>query len=51
MSNRNKWSNSVVLAFNLGAMIGFDLGKPVNKAALDGRNALLLEELSTSDYW
>ncbi|HBH1740454.1 TPA: PTS fructose transporter subunit IIC [Clostridioides difficile] len=36
-------TNSVVLALILGAMIGFDLGGPVNKAAWMAGNALLLE--------
>lgn len=36
-------TNSVVLALILGAMIGFDLGGPVNKAAWMAGNALMLE--------
>lgn len=36
-------TNSVVLALVLGAMIGFDLGGPVNKAAWMAGNALMLE--------
>lgn len=36
-------TNSVVLAMVLGAMIGFDLGGPVNKAAWMAGNALMLE--------
>lgn len=36
-------TNSIVLALVLGAMIGFDLGGPVNKAAWMAGNALLLE--------
>ena len=36
-------TNVVVLALVLGAMIGFDLGGPVNKAAWMAGNALMLE--------
>lgn len=36
-------TNVVVLAIVLGAMIGFDLGGPVNKAAWMAGNALMLE--------
>lgn len=36
-------TNSVVIAVVLGAMIGFDLGGPVNKAAWMAGNALMLE--------
>lgn len=36
-------TNSVVLALVLGAMIGFDLGGPVNKAAWMAGNALMLQ--------
>ncbi len=44
-------TNSVVLALILGAMIGFDLGGPVNKAAWMAGNALLLEESIYQRYW
>lgn len=40
MSESN--TNTVVLAMILGAMIGFDLGGPVNKAAWMAGNALLM---------
>lgn len=36
-------TNVVILALILGAMIGFDLGGPVNKAAWMAGNALLIE--------